>query len=59
MRCRSRHARAMDLLKARIGGIQDADTADVATSIAGLQSALEASYMVTSRMLSLSLVNYL
>lgn len=49
----------MDLLKARIGGIQDADTADVATSIAGLQSALEASYMVTSRMLSLSLVNYL
>lgn len=54
-----RHARATDLLKIRIGGIQDADTAEVATSIAGLQSALEASYMVTSRMLSLSLVNYL
>ena len=54
-----RHARTTDLLKIRIGGIQDADTAEVATSIAGLQSALEASYMVTSRMLSLSLVNYL
>lgn len=54
-----RHARATDLLKIRIGGIQDADTAEVATAIAGLQSTLEASYMVTSKMLSLSLVNYL
>lgn len=54
-----RHARAVDLLKIRIGGIQDADAAEVATSIAGLQSALEASYMVSSRMLRLSLVNYL
>jgi flagellar hook-associated protein 3 FlgL len=54
-----RHARAIDLLKIRIGGIQDADPAEVATSIAGLQAALEASYMVTSRTLQLSLVNYL
>lgn len=53
------HARNTDLLKIRIGGIQDADTSEVATSIAGLQAALEASYMVTSRMLQLSLVNYL
>lgn len=54
-----RHARAIDLLKIRIGGIQDADPAEVATNIAGLQAALEASYMVTSRTLQLSLVNYL
>lgn len=54
-----RHARAIDLLKIRIGGIQDADPAEVATSIAGLQAALEASYMVTSKTLQLSLVNYL
>jgi flagellin-like hook-associated protein FlgL len=54
-----RHARAIDLLKIRIGGIQDADPAEVATSIAGLQAALEASYTVTSRTLQLSLVNYL
>jgi flagellar hook-associated protein 3 FlgL len=54
-----RHARAIDLLKIRIGGIQDADPTEVATSIAGLQAALEASYMVTSQTLQLSLVNYL
>lgn len=54
-----RHARAIDLLKVRIGSIQDADPAEVATSIAGLQAALEASYTVTSRTLQLSLVNYL
>ncbi len=54
-----RHARAIDLLKIRIGSIQDADPAEVATSIAGLQAALEASYTVTSRTLQLSLVNYL
>jgi len=54
-----RHARAIDLLNVRIGSIQDADPAEVATSIAGLQAALEASYTVTSRTLQLSLVNYL
>lgn len=54
-----RHARGIDLLKVRIGSIQDADPAEVATSIAGLQAALEASYTVTSRTLQLSLVNYL
>jgi len=54
-----RHARTIDLLKIRIGGIQDADPAEVAMNISGLQSALEASYMVTSQTLQLSLVNYL
>ncbi len=54
-----RHARAIDLLKIRIGGIQDADPAEVAMNISGLQTALEASYMVTSQTLKLSLVNYL
>lgn len=54
-----RHARAIDLLKIRIGGIQDADPAEVAMNISGLQTALEASYMVTSQTLQLSLVNYL
>ncbi len=54
-----RHARAIDLLNVRIGSIQDADPAEVATSIAGLQAVLEASYTVTSRTLQLSLVNYL
>lgn len=54
-----RHLRSQDLLKIRIGNIQDADTAAVSVSIAGLQTALEASYLVTSKTLALSLVNYL
>jgi flagellin-like hook-associated protein FlgL len=54
-----RHARAIDLLKIRIGGIQDSDQAEVSMNIANLQTALEASYVVTSKTLALSLVNYL
>jgi flagellar hook-associated protein 3 FlgL len=54
-----RHLRSQDLLKIRIGSIQDADTAAVSTSIANLQTMLEASYVVTSKTLQLSLVNYL
>lgn len=54
-----RHLRAKDLLTIRIGNIQNADTAEVSTSIANLQTALEASYLVTSKTLALSLVNYL
>ncbi len=55
----NRHARSKDLLTIRIGNIQNADTAEVSTSIANLQTALEASYLVTSQTLALSLVNYL
>jgi len=54
-----RHLRSQDLLKIRIGNIQNSDTAEVSTNITNLQTALEAAYMVTSRTLSLSLVNYL
>ncbi|MCW0235085.1 MAG: flagellin [Ferrovibrio sp.] len=54
-----RHLRSKDLLTIRIGNIQNADTAAVSTSIANLQTALEASYLVTSKTLALSLVNYL
>jgi flagellar hook-associated protein 3 FlgL len=54
-----RHLRSKDLLTIRIGNIQNADTAAVSTSITNLQTALEASYLVTSKTLALSLVNYL
>jgi flagellar hook-associated protein 3 FlgL len=54
-----RHLRSKDLLTIRIGSIQDADTAEVSTNIANLQTSLEAAYLITSKMLSLSLVNYL
>lgn len=54
-----RQARATDLLTIRIGEIQNADTAEVSTAIANLQTALEASYLITNQTLSLSLVNYL
>jgi flagellar hook-associated protein 3 FlgL len=54
-----RHSRVTDLLKIRISGIQDADTAEVSVNIASLQTALEASYTITNETLSLSLVNYL
>ena len=49
----------IDTLKIRIGKIQDVDSAEVSTTITNLQTALQASYYVTSDMLSLSLVNYL
>lgn len=54
-----RQARAVDLLTIRIGEIQNVDTAEVSTTITNLQTALEASYLITNQTLSLSLVNYL
>lgn len=54
-----RHARNIDLLKIRIAAIQEADQAEVSTAITNLQTALEASYLVTRDTLALSLVNYL
>lgn len=54
-----RHARTTDMLKIRIGAIQDADKAEVSTNITNLQTALEAAYLVTRDTLALSLVNYL
>lgn len=54
-----RHLRSKDLLTIRIGNIQNADTAEVSTNITNLQTSLEAAYLITSKMLSLSLVNYL
>lgn len=54
-----RHLRSKDLLTIRVGNIQNADTAEVSANIANLQTSLEAAYLVTSKMLSLSLVNYL
>jgi flagellin-like hook-associated protein FlgL len=55
----SRHARSIDLLKIRIASIQEADHAQVSAAIASIQTVLEATYLVTRSMLSLSLVNYL
>lgn len=55
----TKQANTTDTLKIRIGKIQDVDSAEVSTTITNLQTALEASYYVTSNMLSLSLVNYL
>jgi flagellar hook-associated protein 3 FlgL len=42
-----------------IGDIENVDINEVAVSITSLQTSLEASYSVTSRVLQLSLVNFL
>ena len=55
----TRQANTEDTLKIRIGQIQDADPAEVSTTITNLQTSLQASYYVTNSMLSLSLINYL
>jgi flagellar hook-associated protein 3 FlgL len=55
----TQQSNTMDTLKIRIGKIQDADPAEVSTTISNLQTSLQASYYVTSSMLSLSLINYL
>lgn len=55
----SQQANTVDTLKIRIGKIQDVDPAEVSTTISNLQTALQASYYVTSSVLSLSLINYL
>jgi flagellin-like hook-associated protein FlgL len=54
-----RHDRTVDVLKTRIGSIENADIAEVSVTIKNLQTALEASYVITRDSLQLSLVNYL
>lgn len=55
----ARHDRSMDVLKTRIGSIEDADPAETATLIKALQTSLEATYTITRDTLQLSLVNFL
>lgn len=54
-----RHDRSMDVLRTRIGGIENADIAEVSVNIKNLQTSLEASYVITRDSLQLSLVNFL
>lgn len=54
-----RHDRALDILKTRIAGIENADIAETATTVKALQTALEASYTITRDSLQLSLVQFL
>lgn len=54
-----RHAHSQDVLKTRIGSIENVDQATVSVNIKNLQSSLEASYVITRDTLQLSLVNYL
>ncbi len=54
-----RHDRTIDVLKTRIGGIENADIAEVSVNIKNLQTSLEASYVITRDSLQLSLVNFL
>lgn len=54
-----RHNRSIDVLKTRIGRIENADISEVSVNIKNLQTSLEASYVITRDSLSLSLVNYL
>jgi flagellin-like hook-associated protein FlgL len=54
-----RHAHSQDVLKTRIGAIEDVDVAQVSVTIKNLQSSLEASYVITRDTLQLSLVKYL
>ena len=55
----TRHDRSTDVLKTRIGNIENVDVAETATLIKSLQTSLEASYTITRDSLQLSLVNYL
>ncbi|HLT76111.1 MAG TPA: flagellin [Ferrovibrio sp.] len=54
-----RHNRSLDVLKTRIGSIENADIAEVSVNIKNLQTSLEASYVITRDSLQLSLVNFL
>lgn len=54
-----RHDRSLDVLKVRIGGIENIDIGEVSVNIKNLQTTLEASYVITRDSLQLSLVNYL
>jgi flagellin-like hook-associated protein FlgL len=55
----NRHDRALDVLKVRVGGIENVDIGEVSVNIKNLQTTLEASYVITRDSLQLSLVNYL
>lgn len=54
-----RHNRSLDVVRTRIGRIENVDIAEVSVNIKNLQTSLEASYVITRDSLSLSLVNYL
>jgi flagellin-like hook-associated protein FlgL len=54
-----RHDRALDVLKVRVGSIENIDIGEVSVNIKNLQTTLEASYVITRDSLQLSLVNYL
>lgn len=54
-----RHNRSEDVLKVRIGAIENVDIGEVSVNIKNLQTSLEASYVITRDTLQLSLVNYL
>ncbi|WP_341894693.1 flagellin [Ferrovibrio terrae] len=54
-----RHDRSLDVVKVRIGGIENIDIGEVSVNIKNLQTTLEASYVITRDSLQLSLVNYL
>jgi len=54
-----RHNRSQDVLKVRIGAIENVDIGEVSVNIKNLQTSLEASYVITRDTLQLSLVNYL
>ncbi len=54
-----RHNRSLDVLRTRIGRIENVDIAEVSVNIKNLQTSLEASYIITRDSLSLSLVNFL
>lgn len=55
----SRHDRSLDVLKVRIGSIENVDIGEVSVNIKNLQTTLEASYVITRDSLQLSLVNFL
>ncbi|WP_341702948.1 flagellin [Ferrovibrio sp.] len=54
-----RHDRSLDVLKVRIGAIENVDIGEVSVNIKNLQTSLEASYVITRDSLQLSLVNFL
>jgi flagellar hook-associated protein 3 FlgL len=55
----SLHEFSKDSAKTQLSNIRDADTAESATGLSLAQTALQASYTVTSRMLNLSIMDYI
>jgi flagellar hook-associated protein 3 FlgL len=54
-----RHDRTIDVLRIRVGAIENVDIGEVSINIKNLQTSLEASYVITRDTLQLSLVQYL